>query len=283
MFAGYLNEKVAKEIFIHPETCCAGSGAVSGRATRVKGGYKLSGRWKYASGANHATHFTVNALLLDESGSLQMEDGQPMFRSMIIPEKEIINHRNWEAIGLRATSSNDFEAKEIFVKDACVFDLKKPSPFAGGALYRFPFGHLAEVNMTCMITGVALHFMESYEALSKTKKPLHSKVPLGEHEIASAIFENTTEHFLSARKLMYELLDKAWGYYADNETPDNDLILRFREAVSEAAKASRQLIYELYPLFGLNIVSVDSETNKIWRDAAVIGQHYLLSPLYMTH
>lgn len=280
MFSGYLDEKVSKEIFTHPETCCAGSGAVSGRATKVKGGYRLTGRWKYASGANHATHFTANALLLDESGMLLMEDGQPMFRSMILPQKDIINHRNWEAMGLKATSSNDFEAKNIFVKEAHVFDLKRPSAFADGPLYHFPFVQLAEVNMTCMITGIALHFMEAYEALAQTKKPLHSNKQLSDNSAAQEIFDKASIPFLEARLTMYTLLDEVWQYYAQHTTPPDDLTTRFRKAVYAAGKASRQLIYELYPLCGLNIVSMQSPLNKVWRDAAVAGQHYLLSPLH---
>jgi len=280
MFAGYLNGKVSREIFNHPETCCAGSGAVSGRATKVAGGYRLSGRWKYASGANHATHFTANALLLDESGMLLMEDGQPMFRSMILPKKNITNHKNWDAIGLKATSSNDFTADNVFVKDEYVFDLKRPSAFADGPLYRFPFVHLAEVNMTCMITGIALHFLESYEALAKNKKPLHSNVQLSENDGAKLILQKTADGFLQARAGMYDLLDRTWAYYEKNEVPADTLITDFRKAIYAAAKASRQLIYDLFPLCGLNIVSFQSEMNKIWRDAAVAGQHYLLSPLH---
>jgi indole-3-acetate monooxygenase len=280
MFSGYLNEEVSKDIFNHSGTCCAGSGAVNGKATKTDGGYKLTGRWKYASGANHATHFTANALLLDESGAVVIEDGQPMFRSFIVPESNVTNYKNWEAIGLKATSSNDFEITDVFVKDEFVFDLKNPSGFADGTVYQFPFSLLAEINMTCMITGIALHFMESYESLAKFKKPLHSSIYLAENDVAKTIFENSSANFLNTRKSMYDLLNKVWICYEVKEIPDEELVLKFRKSVNEAAKLSRQLIYELFPLCGLNIVSEQNEMNKIWRDAAVAGQHYLLSPLY---
>ncbi|KAA5536755.1 hypothetical protein F0919_03540 [Taibaiella lutea] len=279
MFSGYLNEVVSKNIFDHRKTCCAGSGAVRGRAIKTTGGYKLTGRWKYASGANHATHFTANALLLDESGAVLVEEGQPMFRSFIVPKANATNHKNWKAIGLKATSSNDFEINDVFVNDEFVFDLKKPSAFADGTVYHFPFLYLAEINMTSMITGLAMHFMESYEALAKAKKPLHGTVYLSEDDVAQTIFQKASSNFLEARLKMYNLLDSVWDYYERKETPPEDLILDFRKSVNSAAKLSRQLIYELYPLCGLNIVSEQNEMNKIWRDAAVVSQHYLLSPM----
>lgn len=280
MFSGYLNETVSREIFDNPETCCAGSGAISGKAIKVDGGYQLTGRWKYASGADHATHFTANALLSDESGNQLLENDQPMFRSFIIPAANIINHKNWDAIGLKATSSNDFEADNVFVRDEYLFDLKNPSGFANGTVYQFPFTLLAEINMTCMITGIALHFMESYNELAKTKKPLHSNVSLAENSKAQAINNNISADFLYARISMYDRLDKIWNCYEQQQVPSESMIFDFRKSVNKAGKLSRQLIYELYPLCGLNIVSINNEMNKIWRDAAVAGQHYLLSPLY---
>lgn len=280
MFAGYLTQEVSEAIFNNVKTCCAGSGAISGKAKKVAGGYELTGRWKYASGANHATHFTANAYLLDEQGNQIMEEGQLKFSSFIIPADKILNHKNWNAIGLKATSSNDFEASNVFVPQLNTFSLLKPSSFATGTVYQFPFSLLAEIDMVCMITGIALHFEEAYQALAATKKPLYATTILAEDNKAQSIFNNASGRFHKARNEMYELLDAVWAFYEKGETADNGMVEMFKQANREATAASRQLIADLFPLCGLNIVSPESEMNKIWRDAAVAGQHYLLSPLY---
>src|SRR5690606_29831941 len=116
----------------------------TGQAKVTEGGYVLSGRWKYASGANHATHFTANAWLVDDA-----QQKEPAFRSFIIPAHEVLNHRNWEAIGLKSTSSNDFSIDKIFVPHSATFSLSQPSTQSKGALYQFPFSTLAIVNMAC--------------------------------------------------------------------------------------------------------------------------------------
>lgn len=280
MFSGYLAADVSKNIFDNTRTCCAGSGAVSGKAIQTDGGYILSGRWKYASGANHATHFTANALLSDKEGVSLLEDGQPMFRSFIIPADKILNHKNWEAIGLKATSSNDFEAQGIFVPNEHIFDLKRPSSFASGTVYQFPFRLLAEVNMTCMITGIGLHFLEAYTKLAANKKPLHSNITLAENETANSIIQEAATPFMEARNNMYQQLEDIWQYYEKQEQPDDATVKRFRQAVQQAGATSRTLINAIFPLCGLNIVDPNTPLSKIWRDAAVAGQHYLLSPLY---
>src|SRR5690606_333711 len=51
LFAAYLEESAAREIFGPASAVIAGSGAPDGRAERAAGGYRVSGRWRYASGA----------------------------------------------------------------------------------------------------------------------------------------------------------------------------------------------------------------------------------------
>lgn len=279
MFSGYLGQAVADHIFRPAETCCAGSGTVSGKATRTPEGYMLTGRWKYASGANHATHFTANAFLLDEAGQEITEEGIPLFRSFILPAANITNHRNWEAIGLCATSSNDFEASNVFVPFDHTFTLLKPSVFAQGPVYRFPFSIMAVVNMTCMITGIAQHFLDEYEALAKRKKPLYSDLLLQDNPISFGIQEAASLAFHQARHTMYEQLEKVWQQYVQEQEAGSEALDNLRKATNQAATASRRLINELYPLCGMSIVPPRSSLNKIWRDASVASQHYLLSPI----
>jgi indole-3-acetate monooxygenase len=53
-FIGFLEPEAAKEIFNNPEVCFSGSGHPSGIAKKIKDGYEMTGRWKYATGAPHA-------------------------------------------------------------------------------------------------------------------------------------------------------------------------------------------------------------------------------------
>lgn len=279
MFAGYFDADTAHTIFHSPETCCAGSGAISGTAVKTAGGYKLSGRWKYASGANHATHFTANAWLWEEDGKAIHEDGVLVFRSFIIPAAQITNCRNWDAIGLCATSSNDFEAHEVFVPERHTFTLLKPSAFANGPVYQFPFAIMAVINMTCMITGIAQHFLDEYEALATIKKPLHSDMFLQDNPVATQIHNRAATDFHTARAAMYEQLDKVWHIYGTGGEADEAALQQLKSRSNTASDAARRLINDLFPLCGMNNVAPQSALNKIWRDAAVASQHYLLSPL----
>src|SRR5438552_4874643 len=51
----YLRDDVAREVFVRdPEAIIGGPFAMLGQATPVPGGYRVSGRWPFASGCEHS-------------------------------------------------------------------------------------------------------------------------------------------------------------------------------------------------------------------------------------
>ena len=281
MFSGYLEENTAKAIFHLPRTWCAGSGATSGTATRVPQGYLVSGRWKYASGSAHATHFTANCILYDERGQVLLDNHTPVFRSIIVPQNEVTVYDTWKVTGLKATSSNDFSLDKVFVPDNHVFSLTSPSEFANGPSYRFPFDVMAVVNMACMATGIAFHFFDLFEELIARKKPLHDTAVLSEHPVVQARFETVMAQFYRARTQLYDQLEAVWQSYQFQQPADVAGEQALIDLARKAADSSRKVFQELFQLCGMDMVFAGSDLNKTWRDMVVASQHYLLGPLHV--
>lgn len=277
MFAGYIQPDMAETIFSADNVCCAGSGAISGTAIETNGGYLLSGKWKYASGANHATHFTANGWLLDNNGNSITENEVPQFLSFIIPADMVTNHRNWQAIGLRATSSNDFEVNNVFVPYSCTFNLTQPSKSINGPLYQFPFSLMAVTNMCCMTTGLAQHFIDAFISFADEKTPLHSSNKLSQNSKVSTILKNAQQQLNLVRQNMYDSLSKRWQQYESGLSATASEIEQTSTAFKTAAHKALGIIDELYPYCGMSILDEQNELNKIWRDAHVASLHYLLT------
>lgn len=278
LFSGYFSEEVAGKIFTDKHTWCAGSGATSGIAQKAPGGFIVSGRWKYASGSAHASHFTANATFLDESGKPIFDKEQPAFRSFIFPAKEVTVLPTWNVSGLKASSSNDFEVSNVFVPESETFSLLNPSAFATAAIFQFPFEPLAVVNMACMATGMALHFLELFQDLMKNKTPIHGKEKLGKEKIVLDTYQNCTGKLLAARSEMIRSLEEAWKPYSQGAVAELSLLKDLAIQSRKAASCSREILYQLFPFCGMSIIFSSSELNKVWRDLSVAGQHYLLSP-----
>src|SRR5690606_40607732 len=68
----------ARAVFGPSAAVIAGSGAPDGRAERVPGGYRVQGRWRYASGAPYATTVTANCIVTRGGEPVRGDDGEPL-------------------------------------------------------------------------------------------------------------------------------------------------------------------------------------------------------------
>jgi 3-hydroxy-9,10-secoandrosta-1,3,5(10)-triene-9,17-dione monooxygenase len=123
----------------------------AGKATRVEGGYRVSGRWPFSSG--------VDGSLWDQVGGI-VQGEVPEYRLFCLPSTDYRVIDNWHVMGLRGTGSKDVEAKDVFVPeyrtvavDATKGGATHPGAAANpGPIYRVPF----IAGLSHMLTGIPL-------------------------------------------------------------------------------------------------------------------------------
>ncbi len=81
--------------------------APTGRAERVEGGYRVTGRWEWATGINHSDWVLVNAI--------DSETGQPRYCAMPVEDAEIEDV--WFMSGMCSTGSNAVAVHDVLVPD----------------------------------------------------------------------------------------------------------------------------------------------------------------------
>src|SRR5690606_5347917 len=109
-----------------------GSGAPEGRAEEVAGGYRICGRWRYASGAHHASVFTASCIVTRGGEPVHDADERVLIRAMAFEPAQVRIIETWDTSGLRGTGSHNFEVRDAFVPQRCsfsVFDVpREPGP-----------------------------------------------------------------------------------------------------------------------------------------------------------
>ncbi len=86
-----------------------------GKTEPVDGGYRLTGRWPFASGVRHSEWIAAGAMVT--------RDGTPERRMMIFPTASATLHDNWQVAGLKGTGSCDFFlTDDLFVLEAFTWD-----------------------------------------------------------------------------------------------------------------------------------------------------------------
>ena len=93
----------------------------SGKAEKVEGGYRITGRKNFASGAPAAQLFMTGAIEDDpKEGPTVLQFGVPM------NAKGVSIEETWDTMGMRATGSDDVVFDGVFVPDAAVAARRKP-------------------------------------------------------------------------------------------------------------------------------------------------------------
>jgi 3-hydroxy-9,10-secoandrosta-1,3,5(10)-triene-9,17-dione monooxygenase len=113
------DEAFATGLFIAPHRAIP-----SGTATRVNGGYRISGIWGYASGIPYSTHLMATTLV-------DVESSTPRSVNFIVPRNDYTILDDWggdRTMGMRASGSNSAKLDDVFVPDHMIVDF--PSFYA---------------------------------------------------------------------------------------------------------------------------------------------------------
>lgn len=257
-FIGNLPENAAREIFINPKTpvCMGGSGGIFGTAEKQGAYYLLSGKWRYATGAPYLTHFTLNAEIFENGKKLRNKDGSPKVRSFVIPKEEIQIIEDWDTMGLKASATHSFEAKEVMVPKSFSFlynQINLPQP-----IFKTPFTVFADLTLWANYIGMAAHFFEeAYGIIAKERlSGLESSIAISNQKL-----------FRYAENIEAKI------------TEEINFKSEYIEAIhSEASNSVKNItcaIIEIYPFLGVKASRKSHPLHQIFCDYFTATQHHI--------
>jgi 3-hydroxy-9,10-secoandrosta-1,3,5(10)-triene-9,17-dione monooxygenase len=138
----------------------------TGKAVKVDGGYRFSGRWGFSSGVDHAEWILLGGLLPRREGGDGLEH-----TTFLLPKSDFSIVRNWDVLGLRATGSHDIVVEDVFVPEHRTQRTNDHSEAGcpgratnSGWLYRIPFTQIFQraVSSACIgaLQGALDHFRQ---------------------------------------------------------------------------------------------------------------------------
>ena len=137
-------------------TRLSSSYAPTGKAQLTEGGYRLSGRWSFSSGCDHATWVLLGGLVSNDEG--QIVD----FKTFLLPRRDYAVEDVWHTVGLRGTGSNDIVVDDVFVPDDFTLSMGDTGRCYGPGqeqntanLYKLPFHSVFTSTITTPIIGMA--------------------------------------------------------------------------------------------------------------------------------
>jgi indole-3-acetate monooxygenase len=278
-FAGFLAPQLARDILSTPDVCLGGSGAPSGYADLDGDGYRLTGRWDFATGAPMTTHFTMNAVIREHGQPLLDAQGAPRVRAFVLPASRVSIQQNWHTVGLVGTASHSFSVDRVHVDASHAFDITVEGAKVDSALYRFPFLSLAFVTLAANVSGMALDFIEQARDIVARRRHHVTNQPLAELAQVREALGHAPQAFERARANFYDLLDSAWDQVGQGVQPPADQTQALHLASLAMVDCARRAVDELYPLCGLSAADGRSSISRAWRDLHTASQHALMLPV----
>jgi alkylation response protein AidB-like acyl-CoA dehydrogenase len=273
----HIPEAAAREIFATAETLVCGVFAPSGTATRVDGGFRVSGRWQWGSGCENADWLLGGCTLFENGQPALDASGAPRQHMVLFPEHEVEFLDTWHVSGLRGTGSCDFRVDDIFVPDSRVVGLAADAT-ADTALFRFPHFTLLALGIAAITLGLARSAIDELVRLAVGKKRFGSGSPISAKVHSQLELAAAEARLRSARAFYYETLEAAWAAAGRGESIPLELRRDLRLATTHTVSECTKVVDAMYTLAGGASVYESSRLQRQFRDVHVATQHIMVGP-----
>jgi alkylation response protein AidB-like acyl-CoA dehydrogenase len=272
--AAAMPHEAAAAIFEGPRSGLAwGARHNNSTAIRVEGGYRLTGTWSFASGGRHTTWLGAHSAVQNPDGTPHIRYDRPDDRSFLFPRAQATIIDDWYVLGLRATGSDSYSVKDLFVPDA-------HAPARDMAEERREKGPLYPIGSTllyasgfCSVTlGLARRLLETYTDLARGRHSRASVNPMARNNAIQREIGLLEAKLSAARAFLHEAAGQVYEASAAG-TLDVDLRLRLRLATTYGMNEATDVSIACYRAAGTVAISDRAPFERRFRDAMSASQH----------
>lgn len=244
----------------------------SGVATPVAGGFKVNGRWGFASGVRHS-EWVVAVTRVERA-----PQAPPEIYFLVFPTAACAIQDNWQVLGLKGTGSCDIVIEDLFVPDDMAFAVGA-APRRGGALYRIGLPAFVAYEHAGFALGMARRVLDDLVTLMRNKK--RGYAPGGssmvERGAVQRLIGHTEMRLRAARALNVETNEDVWETVAGGHALTAEQQCAVRSAATYATEVAVEVVNEAFRYAGASAIYEHSFMQRCLRDLTVAAQHYMVA------
>jgi len=263
-----------------PNTRLSSSYAPTGRATLVEGGYRLSGRWSFSSGCDHATWVLLGGIVRNADGN------QADFCTFMLPISDYTIDDVWDTVGLRGTGSNDIVVDDVFVpahralsfantsRCRCPGHEVNPAP-----TYRLPFGSVFSYAITTPIIGMATGAYEAHVAYTQERvRASYAKAKAADDPHSQVRIGDAASEIDAAWLQLEHNMNALMRHATAGERIPMPLRLQVRRDQVRGTGRAISAIDSLFENSGGRVLKAGTPIQRFWRDAHAGRLHAINDP-----
>ena len=261
--AAYLAPAVAREIFGPANGILAWGPPGPYEAVPVAGGYRITGKWRFASGSQNATYLGAHIKI----------KGTGETRSFLFPKTSAAMKDIWHTIGLRGTASNEYAVDDLFVPEERAMHRDDPRHRReDGLLYRFTSGQLYSIGFGGVGLGIARATMDAFLNLPANKVARGAGKTMRENNVVQSQMAQCDARWRSARLLLHNAADEAMEEVEQHGEMTLEQRARIRLASTWAIQSAREVVNTLYHAAGSVAVFEENPFERRLRDMHTVAQ-----------
>jgi indole-3-acetate monooxygenase len=273
LFAPYLEPEAARTVFGDPRATCAWGPPNDCRGIAVPGGYRVTGRWDFASGCRHASWMGAHGTVVESDGSLRLNNfGRPHLRTWLFPVEQATLLDNWDPIGLRGTASESYTVEDLFVPEAFTGTREDPTlRREPGPLYAFPQQTLYSVGIASVALGIARGMLDAFVELALRKTP-RGTGRLADNAVVQAELARAEAGLGAARSYLIDTVSEIHRRAGPAAPIDLTDRARARLAGSHAITSAVAVADTIYKAAGVDAIFPGSPFERRFRDIHTVSQ-----------
>jgi alkylation response protein AidB-like acyl-CoA dehydrogenase len=273
LIAPFLPPEAMRTIFADPRAIVAWGPPNASQATAVPGGYRVTGRWDFASGCRQASWMGAHCHVVEPDGSLRLNGaGKPTMRTLLFPATQATLLNTWNVIGMRGTASDSYTLDDVFVPEA--FSATREDPTLRrepGRLYAFPMQGLYAVGVAGVALGIARAMLDAYEALAMRKTP-RNLGRLADNAVVQSSVAQMEARLGAARTYLVATLSDIYATADTMSVIDVPARARVRLACAHAIQTAEAVADHAYKAAGTDAIFLGTVFERRFRDIHTLSQ-----------
>ncbi|HVJ54456.1 MAG TPA: acyl-CoA dehydrogenase family protein [Aliidongia sp.] len=267
------------EIYRHgPDVIFAASAAPMGKAEKVDGGWRVTGRWPFASGCQHAD-WIYGACIMHEDGKPLPgpAEGAPLVRVAVLPARQWRIEDTWYVAGLRGTGSHHVALDDTFVPQGYFLDMASDQSCLPGPLYYAP-RQLISIMHNAVAIGIAEGALDDLVQMANSgRRQQRAATPMRESEVFRHELGRIEADLRAARAFHEVQMASHWRHAKAGTLNDETQLIQGIQSSVWIATTCVRVADTCFTLGGGSALYDNSPLQRRMRDLHAAAQHFAVS------
>lgn len=278
---GLFPERAQEEVWGEDDaTLVSSSYQPVGKVERVDGGFTLSGRWGFSSGADHCSWVLLGSMIPPAR-----EGDPPDMRTFLLPRKDYRIEDTWHVFGLQGTGSQDIVVERAFVpeyrthKAADGFLCRNPGQkLNNGPLFRLPWAQVFVRLVSTAALGGAKAAVDAAVGIMQTRVSTNTGKASKSDPVLIGAIATAHARIAEMETVLRASMDDMMAYarLGADIPMDKRILYRFQSA--SVVRRCADLVDDLLPLLGGRAIYMSSPLIQPWLDLHAARAHVANDP-----